>query len=101
MVEHHDDYLSLFTPGSEQPDIMASPASDSAPVQQKNAPDGIICDPVTGVCRLPTAAGAGDGDSAGLFPLPKTLRPLEKLEDEKGNEVNPSVFQGKVRRGHP
>lgn len=60
------------------------------------APEGTVCDPITGVCRLP---GASEGESLpGLFPLPKTLRPLERLEDEKGKKVDPSVFKGKVRR---
>ena len=59
------------------------------------APEGAVCDPITGVCRLP---GASEGESLpSLFPLPKTLRPLERLEDEKGKKVDPSVFKGKVR----
>lgn len=61
------------------------------------APEGAVCDPITGVCRLP---GASEGESLpSLFPLPKTLRPLERLEDEEGKKVDPSVFKGKVRKG--
>lgn len=64
------------------------------------AAPGAVCDPVTGVCRLPPRAElGGDGATARRAPLPKTLQPLEVLEDEQGNKLDPSaVFKGKVPR---
>lgn len=72
--------------------------SMATPVENTTAgPAGAVCDPVTGVCRLPTRAGTSV-DAAGLIPLPRTLRPLAVLEDEDGNAVDPSLFKGKVRK---
>lgn len=81
---------------------MASSGIDPAnlaPPQGGDAsnPAGAVCDPVTGVCRLPARAAEKDGLGAGLFPLPRTLRPLAVLEDEAGNKVDPVMFKGKVR----
>lgn len=71
--------------------------SMATPVENSTAgPAGAVCDPVTGVCRLPARAGTSV-DAAGLIPLPRTLRPLAVLEDEDGNTVDPSLFKGKVR----
>lgn len=72
---------------------MATSAKDPAGA----GPAGAVCDPVTGVCRLPARAGTSL-DGGGLIPLPRTLRPLAALEDEDGNAVDPSLFKGKVRR---
>ena len=76
-------------------------AGDSS--DTSDAPEGAVCDPVTGVCRIPDKSGGTiPGESVpSLFPLPKTLRPLERLEDEAGKKVDASVFKGKVRKRMP
>lgn len=62
--------------------------------RHSDAPEGAICDPVTGVCSVPPRA---DGATTpGLVALPKNLRLLEVLEDEQGNRVDPEVLRGKV-----
>lgn len=83
---------------STAPTTGEKPKNDNDGDNTVAAPEGAVCDPITGVCRLP---GASEGEGLpSLFPLPKTLRPLERLEDEKGKKVDPSVFKGKVRRAN-
>lgn len=66
---------------------MATPSS---------APVGAVCDDKA-VCKLPPRAAARDDGVEALVPLPRTLRPLDVLEDEAGNKLaTPGVFENKV-----
>lgn len=60
-----------------------------------NAPEGYSCDPVTGVCTMPPQKKGAT--TPGPIILPQNLRVLELLEDERGEKVDPQVFNGKVR----
>lgn len=60
-----------------------------------NAPEGSVCDPVTGMCTMPPRKK--EAMTPGPITLPKNLRVLELLEDERGEKVDPEVFKGKVR----
>lgn len=75
---------------------MSSDENDGKISPHDTAPAGAVCDPVTGVCRMPPRTSKTEGMTPGLVPLPKTLRPLEVMEDEDGNKIDPEVFQGKV-----
>lgn len=74
---------------------MSSNSHDDNDAQHHETPSGVVCDPVTGVCRMPPRNS--DGLTPSLIPLPKNLRSFDVLEDENGNKVDASALKGKVR----